>query len=77
MKWDFFARKLRPLADDCAARVREGLFAGVVRPFHYVKAKGWMRDIFRTVLSAPEWLTRWHYDDAEMTPPSRRRAWHP
>ena len=29
VKWDCFAQKLRPLADDCAARVRERLFAGV------------------------------------------------
>src|SRR5579884_3842667 len=58
VKWDFFTQKLRPLPDDCAAQGRKHLFAGVVRPFHYVKAKGWMGRIFRTVRSAPEWLLR-------------------
>jgi hypothetical protein len=58
VKWDFFATKLRPLADDSAAQVRERPFAGVVRPFHYLKAKGWMGRIFRGVRSAPDWLVR-------------------
>jgi hypothetical protein len=66
-KWDFFTRKLRPLADDCAARVRERLFAGVARPFAYKGAGGWMRSIFKTVLSAPDWLLRGISQEAALT----------
>jgi len=58
VKWHFFARKLRPLADDCAAQVCRGLFAGVAHPFHYQRARGWMRKVFGTVRSAPDWMER-------------------
>jgi hypothetical protein len=55
VKWDFFAARLRPLADDCAEEVRERLFAGVMHPFHYHRAKGWMGKIFREVLRAADY----------------------
>ena len=55
VQWDFFAARLRPLADDCATSVRERLFAGVVHPFHYQRAKGWMGKIFRAVRAAPDY----------------------
>lgn len=58
VKWNFFAERLRPLADDCATRVQEQLYVGVIHPFHYKLAKGWMGKIFRTVLSAPKWHDR-------------------
>lgn len=58
VKWDFFTRKLRPLADDHAAEVAKRLFAGIVHPFHYEKARGWMRKIFEKVLLAPDWMER-------------------
>jgi hypothetical protein len=54
-KWDFFAARLRPLADDSAFVVRERLFAGVMHPFHYQRARGWMGEIFREVLGAPDY----------------------
>lgn len=55
VKWDFFAARLRPLADDCAIAVRERLFAGVLHPFHYQRAKGWMGKIFREVRAVPNY----------------------
>jgi hypothetical protein len=39
--------RLRPLADGPAAEVRERLFRGVKRPFHYRLATAWMRDALR------------------------------
>jgi hypothetical protein len=55
VKWDFFAARLRPLADGCAIAVRERLFAGVIHPFHYQGAKGWMGKIFRAMRAAPDY----------------------
>jgi hypothetical protein len=55
VKWDFFAARLRPLADECASALRERLFAGVVHPFHYQRAKGWMGKIFRSVRAVPDY----------------------
>jgi hypothetical protein len=55
VKWDFFAARLRPLADDCATAVAERLFTGVIHPFHYQRAKGWMGKIFRAVRAAPDY----------------------
>jgi hypothetical protein len=55
VKWDFFAARLRPLADDFATAVRERLFAGVIHPFHYQRARGWMRRIFRDVRAFPDY----------------------
>jgi hypothetical protein len=49
VKWDFFAARLRPLAVECAIALWERLFAGVIHPFHYQRAKGWMGKIFRGV----------------------------
>jgi len=55
VKWDYFAGRLRPLADECATAVRERLFAGVVRPFHYQLAKGWMGKVFRAMRAPPDY----------------------
>ena len=66
-KWNFFAQKLKPLADDCAVGLRERLFVGVARPFAYKGAGGWMRPIFKTVLSAPDWLLRGISQEAALT----------
>jgi hypothetical protein len=38
---------LRPLADEPAAELRDRLFRGVKRPFHYRLATGWMGDALR------------------------------
>ncbi|HEY2910888.1 MAG TPA: hypothetical protein VGI99_11620 [Gemmataceae bacterium] len=66
MKWDFFIQKLRPLATEQASRVCKALFAGVVHPFHYQKARGWMRDIFRNVRSSPDWTAKGLSSDAAL-----------
>ena len=42
-----FQARLRPLANGPAATVRERLFRGVKRPFHYRLATGWMGDALR------------------------------
>src|SRR5262245_59953294 len=55
VKWDFFAARLRPLAEECADVVREGLFAGVIHSFHYQRAKGWMGKLLRDVLRAADY----------------------
>lgn len=38
-----FVRAFRLLSDVASAQVRSSLFAGVKRPFHYIKTTGWMR----------------------------------
>jgi uncharacterized membrane protein YGL010W len=55
VKWDYFAKRLRPLTDDLAATLREQLFAGVVHPFNFKLAVGWMGKIFRTVRAVPDY----------------------
>lgn len=55
VNWDFFVARLRPLADEFAEVVRERLFAGVLHPFHYQRAKGWMGKIFREMLAAADY----------------------
>ena len=55
VQWDFFAARLRPLANACALAVREQLFAGVIHPFHYKRAKGWMAIVFKAVLAVPDY----------------------
>jgi hypothetical protein len=42
-----FREQLRPLADGPAAELRERLFQGVKRPFHYKLATGWLGDALR------------------------------
>lgn len=58
VKWDFFTGKLLPLADRCSAHICKQLFAGVLQPFRYTQARGWMREIFQSVRSAPDWMGR-------------------
>src|SRR5690349_16724529 len=53
VKWDFFASRVRPLADDVAEKVWDALFAGVGHPFRFERAAGWMGRVFRRVTSAP------------------------
>jgi hypothetical protein len=48
VKWDYFSQRVRPLADESADAVWSALFAGVVRPFHYQLARGWMGQLFKT-----------------------------
>jgi hypothetical protein len=42
-----FRVQVRPLADGPAAEVRERLFRGVKRPFHYRLATGWLGKALR------------------------------
>lgn len=51
-KWDYFARRFRPVADVSAAVVWDALFAGVGRPFHY-KAVGWQGKLRRRMRPRP------------------------
>src|SRR5262249_57032249 len=42
-----FRDQVRPLAGGPAAELRERLFRGVKRPFHYRLATGWLGDVLR------------------------------
>jgi len=53
VKWEYFANRVRPLADTPAESVWSALFAGVARPFHYKLATGWMEQVFGRVRSKP------------------------
>lgn len=54
-KWESFTSRLRPLEDHCSSLIWERLFAGVIHPFHYERARGWMGKLFKTVRSAPDY----------------------
>jgi len=53
VKWGYFAERVRPLADEAAETVWAALFAGVIRPFHYLLAAGWMGKLFQRLRSKP------------------------
>ncbi|HEY1190398.1 MAG TPA: hypothetical protein VGE74_22380 [Gemmata sp.] len=54
VKWAFFNQLVRPLADDAAEALWAALFVGVGKPFHFERAGGWMKRVFRKVTGPPE-----------------------